>query len=243
MKINENQCKINFFRIHSVLNVDFDESYAFLLSFWMILLKCWRVFKDFEGFSNILEGFWWFWDGKSMKINEILRKWMKMLNTKSNAEATTSFTTWLHPRSSRIMMTFCFFLNQCCALDGRVGCSVVGRVCSRWHGRQMVTAVRRRWDVTGVAVYACTALLHWPLALALHRRDGAYPFAVAAVQALSKWSDMLHSHLHFVCVSSVLDDMGDGLCFRVIWCTPVCLNVTYRYARLAYLGNSSSRFG
>ena len=67
MKINENRYKIDFFRIHSVLNVDFDESYAFFHRFvWF--------FTDFKGFSMILEVFLmdlgWDIKGKSMKINE-----------------------------------------------------------------------------------------------------------------------------------------------------------------------------
>ena len=46
---------------------------------------------------------------------------------------------------------------------------------------------------------------------------------------------MLHSLLYFACVSSVLYDTGDRLWCRVIWCTPACLNVTYRYAHFASL--------
>ena len=68
-KINENRCKINgnqwksmkinvklsFFRICGVLYVDFDESYAHLSSFCMILYKFWMIlymiFNDF-GWTN-----------------------------------------------------------------------------------------------------------------------------------------------------------------------------------------------
>ena len=97
MKINENQWKINenqwksmkihiksiFFRIHSVSNVDFDENYAFISSFCLLLHICWRIFNDFGGFLmdlgwKINENQWKSMKihGKSMKINE--NQWKSM---------------------------------------------------------------------------------------------------------------------------------------------------------------------
>ena len=69
IKINRNQYKINFFRIHSVLNVDFVSSYAFFSLFCMILHIFWRILYDYRGFLvvlgwKIIENQW-----KSMKIN------------------------------------------------------------------------------------------------------------------------------------------------------------------------------
>ena len=82
MKINENQCKINFFRIHSVLNVDFDESYAFLLSFWMILLRFWSIFNNFGGFSMDLGWASHENGGFSEKIEKKMRKNRKKISKK-----------------------------------------------------------------------------------------------------------------------------------------------------------------
>ena len=73
MKINENLYKIDFFRIHSVLNVDFDESYAFLI---IILNDFARILNDFQQFWRVFDGLGlaepWKWRIfiKKMKIND-----------------------------------------------------------------------------------------------------------------------------------------------------------------------------
>ena len=78
MKISKNQCKIEFFRDHSVPNIDFDERYLCSWCFWMILALFWMILVDFSGVSH---GFGAENQGKSMKLKgksmKINKKWLK----------------------------------------------------------------------------------------------------------------------------------------------------------------------
>ena len=66
----------------------FFASIVYLMSILMKIMRFYYHFRwfctYFEGFSMILEVFWWFWDGKSMKINENV--WNSMKNEWKSAE-------------------------------------------------------------------------------------------------------------------------------------------------------------
>ncbi len=74
---------MEFFRVHSGSNVDFDENYVFLLSFCMILHRFWRIFTDFGGISMGLEWNFKKNSGFSEKNRKNAKKIEKMFEKKS----------------------------------------------------------------------------------------------------------------------------------------------------------------